>query len=76
VTYYADDQATANRRPTFGRRDQNKDGTLDDVWVILEAAKDFGDHEAADACRRVIEAKRTGAPTAQSDLHLIRNYFR
>jgi hypothetical protein len=51
-------------------------GILDEVNVVLNAATDFGDATAIDACRRVIAASGQGTPPAQSDLQLIRHYFR
>ena len=46
------------------------------AWLVLEAANDLGDHDAVEACRRVIDANLNGRPAPQSDVHLIADYFR
>jgi len=49
---------------------------IDMAWLVLEAANDLGDHDAVEACRRVIDANLNGRPAPQSDVHLIVDYFR
>jgi hypothetical protein len=49
---------------------------VDMAWLVLEAANDFGDQRAIDACRRVIDADLNGVRASQSDLRLISDYFR
>jgi hypothetical protein len=44
--------------------------------MVLEAANDFGDDTTIEACRRVIDASLSGTPAAQSDLHVVSDYFR
>jgi len=46
------------------------------AWLVLEAANDLGDEATVEACRRVIDASLSGAVAAQSDLHLVMDYFR
>ncbi|MDP3076165.1 hypothetical protein [Bradyrhizobium sp.] len=46
------------------------------AWLVLEAANDLGDHEAVEACRRVIDANLNNRPAPPSDVHLIVDYFR
>ena len=50
--------------------------SVDMAWLVLEAANDLGDHDAVEACRRVIDANLNGRPAPQSDVHLIADYFR
>ena len=50
--------------------------SVDMAWLVLEAANDLGDHEAVDACRRVIDANLNNRPAPPSDVHLIVDYFR
>ncbi len=50
--------------------------SVDMAWLVLEAANDLGDHNAVEACRRVIDANLNGRPAPQSDVHLIVDYFR
>jgi hypothetical protein len=50
--------------------------SVDMAWLVLEAANDLGDHDAVEACRRVIDANLNGRPAPQSDVHLIVDYFR
>jgi hypothetical protein len=57
--------------------DQPKsDASSDVAWMVLEAANDFGDDTTIEACRRVIDASLSGTPAAQSDLHVVSDYFR
>jgi hypothetical protein len=57
--------------------DQPKsDPSSDAAWMVLEAANDFGDDMTIEACRRVIDASLSGTPAAQSDLHVVSDYFR
>jgi hypothetical protein len=46
------------------------------AWLVLEAANDLGDHDAVEACRRVIDANLKGGLAPPSDVHLIVHYFR
>ncbi len=50
--------------------------SVDMAWLVLEAANDLGDHDAVEACRRVIDANLNGRLAPQSDVHLIVDYFR
>lgn len=50
--------------------------SVDMAWLVLDAANDLGDHDAVEACRRVIDANLNGRLAPQSDLHLIVDYFR
>jgi hypothetical protein len=65
------------RRGSFGTRNQPQgDGASDDVLAILEAANDLGDRETVAACRRIIEANKTGAQVAAADMQRMLTYFR
>jgi hypothetical protein len=48
----------------------------DAAWMVLEAANDLGDSATIEACRRVIDADLSGTLAAQSDLHVVFDYFR
>ncbi len=50
--------------------------SVDMAWLVLEAANDLGDHDAVEACRRVIDANLNGRLAPPSDVHLIVDYFR
>jgi hypothetical protein len=50
--------------------------SADAAWMVLDAANDLGDHATIEACRRVIDASLNGRLVAQSDLHLVLEYFR
>ena len=50
--------------------------SVDAVWVVLEAAIDLGDGPTVEVCRRVIDASLNGALIAESDLHLVLDYFK
>ena len=50
--------------------------SVDTAWCVLEAAKDLGDIETVDACRRVIDAHLSGRLAMQSDMKMITEYFR
>ena len=50
--------------------------SVDMAWLVLEAANDLGDHDAVEACRRVIDANLNGKPAPESDVHLVVDYFR
>ncbi|MES2198529.1 MAG: hypothetical protein V4517_29250 [Pseudomonadota bacterium] len=50
--------------------------SVDTAWLVLEAANDLGDHEAVEACRRVIDASLNGTLAPPSDVHLVVDYFR
>ena len=52
------------------------DASSDMAWLVLEAANDLGDHDAVEACRRVIDANLKGGLAPPSDVHLIVDYFR
>lgn len=69
--------AVTARRSGFGTRGQQQvEGASDEVLAILEAASDLGDRETVAACRRIIEANKTGAPISQADMQLMLTYFR
>ena len=67
-----DQQSGAKNRGAGG----GKDGLLDTVRTVLEAANDFRDEATAEVCRRVIEASTNGRQPALSDLRIINNYFK
>jgi hypothetical protein len=74
---FADNAAAAIRRPGFGTRGLPQgEGASDEVLAVLEAANDLGDGQAVAACRRIIEANKTGAPIAPADMQLVLTYFR
>ncbi len=85
---FGNNTAIAVRRPSFGTRGQQPqaggtggqqpqaDGGSDDVLAILEAANDLDDRETVAACRRIIEAKKTGAQVSAADMQLMLTYFR
>jgi len=50
--------------------------SLDAAWMVLEAANDLGDDEIVAASRRVIDASLNSRPAAESDLHLVLDYFK
>jgi hypothetical protein len=51
------------------------DGSLDNAWLVLEAANDLRDNATVEICRRVIDASLNGKPAAPSDLQILHNYF-
>jgi hypothetical protein len=61
----------ANRKIDTAKQDSPQDM----AWVVLEAATDFKDDAAIEACRRVINANLNGKTASPSDLHIIGNYF-
>lgn len=69
---------TASRqRPGVASGEPKPDASsVDMAWLVLEAANDLGDHDAVEACRRVIDANLNGRLAPQSDVHLIVDYFR
>ena len=67
-----DQQSGAKNRGAGG----GKDGLLDTVRTVLEAANDFRDEATAEVCRRVIEASTNGRQPTLSDLRIINNYFK
>ena len=74
---FGDNAAVAIRRSGFGTRGLTQgDGASDEVLAVLEAANDLGDGQAVAACRRIIEANKTGAPVAPADMQLVLTYFR
>jgi len=74
---FADNTGLAGARSGFGSRESSKvDGASEEVLAILEAASDLGDDETIEACRRIIEANKIGAPISQADMQLMLTYFR
>ena len=68
---------TASReRVGMASSEPSPDASSDMAWLVLEAANDLGDHDAVEACRRVIDANLNGRLAPQSDVHLIVDYFR
>ena len=66
-------------RDRFGMAagEPRSDGSsMEMAWLVLEAANDLGDHDAVEACRRVIDANLKGRLASQSDEHLVVDYFR
>ena len=50
--------------------------SVDMAWLVLDAANDLGDHDAVEACRRVIDANLNGRLALPTDVHLVVDYFR
>lgn len=50
--------------------------SMEMAWLVLEAANDLGDHDAVEACRRVIDANLNGRRAPPPDVHLVVDYFR
>jgi len=74
--YVTDKFATVNRRSGLASEEEKLGKSSEEARFVLEAATDLGDNETVEACRRVIDADRRGAPVPQSDLRLILDYFR
>ena len=68
--------AAASERPGMTSNESKSDQSSDAVWMVLEAANDFGDDTTIEACRRVIDASLSGTPASPSDLHIVSDYFR
>ena len=66
----------ASQRLGITSNEPKSDPSSDVAWMVLEAANDFGDDTTIEACRRVIDASLSGTPAAQSDLHVVSDYFR
>jgi hypothetical protein len=74
---FANNAAIASTRSGFGTRELSRvEGASEDVLAILEAASDLGDDETIEACHRIIEANKIGAPISQADMRLMLTYFR
>jgi hypothetical protein len=66
----------AVRSPSAATPDESRaDGSLDNAWLVLEAANDLRDNTTVEICRRVIDASLNGRPAAPSDLQILQNYF-
>jgi len=66
----------AVRKPSSATPDESRpDGSLDNAWLVLEAANDLRDNVTVEICRRVIDASLNGRPAAPSDLQILHNYF-
>jgi hypothetical protein len=66
----------AVRKPSGTTPDESRpDGSLDNAWLVLEAANDLRDNVTVEICRRVIDASLNGRPAAPSDLQILHNYF-
>ena len=66
----------AARKPSGASPDESRlDGSLDNAWLVLEAANDLRDNVTVEICRRVIDASLNGRPAAPSDLQILHNYF-
>jgi hypothetical protein len=66
----------AVRKPSGAGPDESRpDGSLENAWLVLEAANDLRDHVTVEICRRVIDASLNGRPAAPSDLQVLHNYF-
>jgi hypothetical protein len=66
----------AVHKPASPSPDESRlDGSLDNAWLVLEAANDLRDCATVEICRRVIDASLNGRPAAPSDLHVLQNYF-
>ncbi len=48
---------------------------IDAVWSVMTAAVDFGDEAMITICRRVIDARLSGASPMQCDLSAIDNFW-
>jgi hypothetical protein len=66
----------ARKRPGMIHDESTSDKPCDAAWIVLEAANDLGDNATVEACRRVIDANLNGMLAAQSDLHVVSDYFR
>jgi hypothetical protein len=67
----------AVRKPSGAGPDESRpDGSLDNAWLVLEAANDLRDNVTVEICRRVIDAGLNGTAASPSDLHVILDYFR
>jgi hypothetical protein len=44
---------------------------VETAWTVLEAANDFGDRAAIEACQRVIDDGSAGEFPAQSDMNIV-----
>ncbi len=66
----------ARKRPGKVSDQPGPDKPLDAAWIVLEAANDLKDDVTVDVCRRVIDANLNGTAAAQSDLHIVLDYFR
>jgi hypothetical protein len=49
---------------------------IDTAWTTLEAANDLGDRTTIEVCRRVIDATLRGVAPANSDVHIIFDFFK
>lgn len=67
---------TAGQRLGMTSNEPKSDQSSDVAWMVLEAANDVGDDTTIEACRRVIDASLSGTAAAQSDLHVVSDYFR
>lgn len=66
----------AGGKPLGANPDESRpDGSLDNAWLVLEAANDLRDDVTVEICRRVIDASLKGRPAAPSDLQILHNYF-
>ena len=72
----ADRPAALSLRPGSTLDEERHGRSSEEARLVLEAAIDLGDEATIEACRRVIDADRSGAPVPQSDLRLILGYFR
>ncbi len=67
---------SAVRKSSGASPDESRpDGSLDNAWLVLEAANDLRDNVTVEICRRVIDASLNGRPAAPSDLQVLQNYF-
>lgn len=78
---------SAMNEPSFGTASRDRLGmaageprsdvsATEMAWLVLDAANDLGDHQAVEACRRVIDANLKGRAAPPSDVHLVVDYFR
>ena len=67
---------TASRERVPAAEPKPDASSVDMAWLVLEAANDLGDHDAVEACRRVIDANLNGRPAPPSDVQFIVDYFR
>jgi hypothetical protein len=67
---------TSEEAKSEAKPETKSDKPCDAAWIVLEAANDLGDHATIEACRRVIDATLSGGVAAQSDLHVVSDYFR
>ena len=66
----------AVRKSSGASPDESRpDGSLDNAWLVLEAANDLRDNVTVEICRRAIDASLSGRPASPADMNVILDYF-